>query len=816
MEYSLQQISEITGGQLFHNQGQMKVRHIYFDSRRIAFGHESIFIAFKSNKADGHKYLAKAYEKGVRQFLVSEPDSISDLKDVSYVLVSDTLRALQEWATFHRSQFDIPVIAITGSNGKTIVKEWLHQALSTQLNSYNSPGSYNSQIGVALSLLQIEKSHELAIIEAGISEQGEMEHLAKMIKPTHGIMTNIGDAHSHGFDDKHQKINEKLGLFRDVESLIYCYDHNDIREAMDNHLLSKTTSWGKNSRAEIEITEINANDKNTSITIKYNTQIYHLELPVTHSNMVDNCLHVISCLLFFQWSEKDIQKVIRPFSSIPNRLEIKEGRYNTVLINDSYSADLASLKLALEYQDQHAQKKEKAVIITDFLQQKDDSKTSKEIENLLIAHGVKRIIHIGPEARQYGNLEIHNYSSTENCLYDFDFESWEDFCVLIKGARQYTLEKIFGYLSKKAHQTVLETNFSAIAHNLNVFRSLLKRDTQVMAILKAEAYGSGSSELAHFLHDRGIDYMAVAIIDEAVDIRDAGIDTPIMILNVQDNHLDTLWDYNLEPEVYSLRLLEKIISKAKSKSEAIDIHIKIDTGMNRLGFKSDELPEVIRLIKQCDQMKIASVFSHLSSSEDPSQDDFTNDQIRLYESSSNQIIDAFPNQSPKRHILNTHGIIRHRDAQYDMVRIGLGLYGIDDTVSLDTQLQKVHTLKARILQIKKLNKGDRTGYGTAGFASEDKMVAVISIGYADGLMRIAAKNKFSVCIHNQLYPLVGNVCMDVSMVDITGSSHIKEGDEVIIFDQAKPIEDLAEKSETIPYEIISRIAPRVKRTYHYQ
>lgn len=818
MNYSFTEIAEITGGRILHFSEEKTIRQVIFDTRKSSFETRSIFFAFKGAINDGHNYISEAYSKGVRNFVVSSKIAIDSLPDANVLKVNSALQALQKLAAHHRQKYDIPVIAITGSNGKTVVKEWLGKVLSKHFHLVKSPKSYNSQIGVALSILQLEKQHELAIIEAGISKKNEMRYLERMIKPTIGIFTNLGDAHSSGFDSMKEKLDEKLILFRDCDTLICCADQEFVFPSIKKKYNSKIFSWGKSDSNSVQYNFALRKKNLAEFEVLYKSVNIKFNSGFTNDAFIENMMHVISTMLHLDIDPNNIKTAAHEFDILQNRLEIREGINNNLLINDSYSLDMASMQLALEFQDLHAGELPKMLIFSDFEDQNQKAHLYKELNNLLLEKNLDQIwaLAIPHEFRNLLDAKnIRFIENTEKLEHALSLEVPESRCILIKAARRFRLESIFQKLSRQVHQTVLETNLSGLDHNINVYRSYLNDETLLMAVIKAEAYGSGSGLIAQYLEKKKIDYLAVAIIDEAVQIRQSGCSLPIMVFNVDPEQTDALWEYNIEPEVYSFELLQALVSMSKSQEENLKIHLKVDTGMNRLGFSTDEIPMLINKLKDQEKLQICSVLSHLSAAENENFDDFTKKQIGEFEEACTLLKDGL-NSTFYRHILNTAGIVRFNNYQYEMVRLGLGLYGIDETGLISGKLEKVHSLRARVLQIKSLAPGASTGYNRSGKVSENTRIAIVSIGYADGLMRIAGNGRFKMRIGDVLYPTIGNICMDVCMLDIGMDSEISAGDEVIVFDRQLAIEELAQACQTISYEIISRLAPRVKRTFVYR
>ncbi|MCX6232499.1 MAG: bifunctional UDP-N-acetylmuramoyl-tripeptide:D-alanyl-D-alanine ligase/alanine racemase [Bacteroidetes bacterium] len=814
--------TDVTGNQL----NNPVIFDLLTDSRNITSIDNCLFFALISKRNDGHKYIPELYQKGMRSFVISIlPDDINDYPEASFILVKDTLKALQTITANHRKLFNIPVIGITGSNGKTIVKEWLYQLLSDDKKIVKNPKSYNSQIGVPLSVWQMKAEHELAIFEAGISEPDEMDKLQAIIQPTIGIFTNIGHAHDENFIHKEQKIAEKLKLFTKVSALIYCADYLEIKERI---LKSESLrnipffTWSKKNTANLSIQQIDKNTKKSTITAIYNTEKLSIEIPFTDDASIENAIHCWVVLLYLNYSNEFIEQRMRLLHPIAMRLELKEGVNNCSVINDSYSSDIDSLSIAIDFLNQQKQHLKKTVILSDILQSgREDKHLYSEIADLLEKKNVNRLIGIGhaiSKQAQLFNLEKSFYQSTDEFLKDFLYSNFNNETILVKGARIFEFEKINQVLQQKAHETVLEINLNAIIHNLNYYRSRLNPGTKLMAMVKAFSYGSGSFEIANTLQFHHVDYLAVAYADEGVELRKAGITLPIMVMNPEEQSFDTIIKYKLEPEIYSLRvfsLLEEIIKLHLAGSQqVINIHIKLDTGMHRLGFEHKDLAELTERIKNNPQIQVQSVFSHLSASEDSQYDDFTHQQINLLTSMCKTIEDGL-GYKVIRHILNSAGIIRFPEAQFEMVRLGIGLYGIASVGIEQKELENVGTLKTIISQIKHIPKNDTIGYSRKWIAKEDMNIAIIPIGYADGLNRKLGNGKGKVLINNMFVPIIGNICMDMCMVDISGID-AKENDEVIIFGEKYPVTYLAEEIDTIPYEILTTISRRVKRIFYQE
>ncbi len=789
MNYSFENIAQIVNGKIMSSFDlENQISHVVYDSRKIVQGADAIFFAFKSSKNDGHQYIKDAYQRGVRNFCVSDPSI--QIADSNVLLVNDTLSALQSWSTFHRKQFSYPVIAITGSNGKTMIKEWLFQLLHQDYNIVRSPKSFNSQIGVPLSVLKMDAHHDLAIIEAGISKKGEMKKLEKIIQPKIVVISNIRSAHDEGFDNHQEKLEEKYQLTEHCDLVIF----NDHHEIIKTHVLKTRPS-------------------SQYLSVKLH-QLEEYRLNFVDSISKENISLCVSIMKYLGISEEQIQERLLVLEPVKMRLELERTQDNCILINDAYNADLDSLKYALEFLVQQKENRKTLAILSSFsetgLNQKE---VFKKTMVLLEEHRINELFILGvDESLIYENdskVRVIPFSSRAELSQYISLTPIANTAVLIKGARQFELESIFNQLSVQAHHTVLEIDLNAMEHNLGIYSSYLKSGTKIMAVIKAGAYGSGAVEVARFLQQRHVDYLAVARTGEAIELRKAGIQLPLVILNPEEISIAHLFDYQLEPEIYSITQLRSILSFGK---KPIKIHLNLDTGMHRLGFMEDELPKLIKLLKRNPQITIASIFSHLSSSENAQEENYTKNQINLFDSLY-QVLESHLNYSPIKHILNTAGIINFTNQQYDMVRIGLGLYGIDSTQKIQASLEKVHSLKSKIVQIKKLKKGDSIGYNRAEILPEDMTIATVPVGYADGLIRGSGNKKYALYVNGQKAPIIGHVSMDLCTIDISKHDQVMVGNEVVIFNKEHDIESLAEANNTIPYEILSRISDRVKRIF---
>lgn len=801
------QLEKITGGRNLIFSHDSAITHPLTDSRKVTVTPGAIFFAVCGKNHDGHHYLSSLYESGIRNFVVEKNVDVIGLPEANIILVPSTVDALQRVASIHRQSFTLPVIGITGSNGKTIVKEWLYQLLASDFKIVKNPGSYNSQIGVPLSVWQIQSHHQLGIFEAGISTSGEMEKLADVIQPTMGIVTNIGSAHSEGFATMKEKIEEKLKLFQGCDPVIYCSDHMPIKEALAKSSL-KTLSWGFYPDANVQVKK-----ENGQYTISYYNQSFPLIFPFSDAASLENSLHCITVMIQLGIPPEVIQQRISTLRSIPMRLELKEGINQCQVIDDSYNNDLGGLKISLDYLTNQHQKKTKRLILSDMLESGlDDGTLAKQIAELVSGGIIQNFVGIGPILFQHQNLFSKNslfFKGTGDFLAQFDFDHLHGEVILVKGARSFRFEKIVNRLQRKVHGTIMEIDLGAVVHNLNYFKSKLNHSTRIMVMVKAFAYGSGSTEIANLLQYHKVDYLGVAYADEGVELRNNNITLPIMVMNPSEESFSQLLGYGLEPEVYSFKILRGLIHFLNG--EACTIHLKLDTGMHRLGFEEDDIETLIEILQSNPNLKVASVFTHLAGADDATHDSFSKEQATFFLRWANRLSGAL-GYKPLYHALNSSGILRLPDLQMDMVRLGIGLYGVDPTPYGYEGLKPVATLKTIISQIKKIGTGQTIGYGRKGVASKLMTLATIAIGYADGFNRAFSRGTGEVMIHGKRAPVLGNVCMDMTMVDITDID-AQEGDEVIIFGEGMPIAEVAAKINTIPYEILTNTSERVKRVF---
>jgi Alr-MurF fusion protein len=809
----------------FHDDAE--IRELLMDSRKAVFPEYSLFFALKGPRRNGHSFIGEAYKKGIRNFVISEKPG-EQLEGANIILVKDVLSSMQALASHHRNKFHIPVIGITGSNGKTVVKEWLNQLLSDRYNIVRSPKSYNSQIGVPISVWQLNEAATLGIFEAGISQSNEMDNLQKIIQPDIGVFTNIGDAHAGGFLNNRQKIREKLRLFTKVKTLIYCRDFSELNEAVASMYQQLKTgsekpfeiiSWSTITDAELHITNITRDTSSSTIKAKYFNEPVKITIPFTDDASIQNAINCWCVMLHLKVPDSEIEQKMKGIHAMAMRLDLRNGINNTSVINDSYSADLSSLQIALDFLAQQHQHPKRTVILTDFLESgRSEKDLYEDIARSVNQHKVDRLIAIGPVIsrnaaafeRQANKKELQFFSSVDEFKQQIPHIHFANETILIKGARIFALEQVNQMLERQTHQTLLEINLDALLHNLKAYQHLLQPSTKLMAMVKAFSYGSGSYEIASTLQFNKVDYLAVAYADEGVELRKGGIKIPVMVMNPDESAFNTLITYDLEPEIYSPGLLHSF--EAFLKNEGLSqypVHIELETGMNRLGFAKHELSELLSVL-QTNTLKVQSVFSHLVASENPSLDDFTFQQADLFREMSDILKNGLRYPFMK-HILNTSGISRHPSLQFDMVRMGIGLYGIDSAGILE--LKEVSTLKTSVAQIKHLVPGDSVSYGRSGYVNRETWVATVRLGYADGYPRRLGNGKGKMLVKGQLAPTIGHICMDMTMIDITGILDIQEGDEVTVFGKELPVSQVASWAETIPYEILTGISQRVKRVY---
>lgn len=811
MNYTIKEIADITNSEVIGN-GEIKIKNIAFDSRTIYSTKHTAFLAINTKKNSGQKYIDSVIEKGIDTIIT---ENKIDNSSINQIIIKNSIEFLQTLAKYHFEHSDINSIGITGSNGKTILKEWLYQCLSNEFVTVKSPKSFNSRIGLPLSLLQIDKKHELGIFEVGISKPEEMENQENIFHPKIGLLTHIGSAHSANFSSEEELISEKLKLFKQSEIIFYNAD-NLLTDKIINqlYLSKKLISYGLEINNDIHIIS-DVNDRTQDIQIKYFDEIVTLPIFQRDEATLTNVLALIGILKQLKISNSDIKEKIDALKAIEMRLESIEGIRNNLVINDSYNLDLDSLKIAFQFIGEY-NKPKKSLILTDILDSNENSKELySEVSELVNEQKFDKIFLIGEEISNFHELftsETYTFNNTNQFIDSKVINDIENQVILLKGARKFEIEKIKEILELRKHDTVLEINLNAILHNINFHKSLLKPETKMMAMVKANAYGLGSYEISEFLQHHHIDYLGVAFADEGVELRKKGITTPIIVMNPEQHSYDAVIEYNLEPEIYSLRVLE-LFNEQLIKSgnqQKYPIHIKLETGMHRLGFKDFELDELTEKLNTIN-VKVLSIFSHLSSSDIPEEKEFTLNQIETFEKNSSYLINQL-GYKPLRHILNSAGITNYSDYQYNMVRIGIGMIGETSNKSIKSQLQHSVSFKTVISQISDVETGESVGYSRKYKAGHDTKIATIPVGYADGIPRLVGNKVGNVGINKKLCPIVGNVCMDMMMINVE-NANVKEGDSVVIFNSNPTLEEFAKYCQTITYEVLTSISPRVKRIY---
>jgi alanine racemase len=815
-KYSIQTIAELLKADTFIEKFPVEISRLVIDSRAVIDPESSLFFALSAQR-DGHEFIRNAYGNGIRSFVISKRECLNLFDDANFLLVDDVLKALQQLGKYNRALYNIPIIAITGSNGKTIVKEWLYQLLASDYNLVRSPKSFNSQIGVPLSLWQIKAENTLGIFEAGISRINEMDTLAAMISPTIGILTNIGAAHAEGFSSIEEKLLEKLKLFSGCELFIYSPDYTQgLRQA---DLPGKRKfSWSFFEKADLQILFVEPIENRSYVRALFNGSEIECLIPFSDRASTENGVICWATLLALGYTAEDADSRLEKLTQVSMRLVLKNGINQCSIIDDSYSADTSSLAIALDFLNQQNQHAKKTLILSDLIETgKSKDVLYTEIASLLLQKNVSRLIGIGPDisssAESFG-LDATFYENTQEFLATFPLQQFNNETILVKGARKFQFEKISKLLTQKVHDTVLEINLNALTENLRFYKSKLQPKVKIMAMVKAFSYGSGSHEIANLLQYQKVDYLAVAYADEGIALRKAGITLPIMVMSPEPSAFEAIIKYKLEPELYSLQILKAFLEFIKDDVKSFMVHLKIDTGMRRLGFEESDLPELLLILSSAKSIKVSSVFSHLAASEDPKHDDFTRLQIENYNLISAKIQDCLSYKFI-RHISNTSGITRFPEAQLDMVRLGIGLYGFDAALGKNNGLQTVTVLKTTITQVKQVGPQQTVGYGRNGMLPDGGTIATVRIGYADGYRRSFGNGKGKMLVNGHYAPTIGSIAMDMCMLNVTGLD-VKEGDEVVVFNDVLTISDLAAQIGTIPYEIITNISQRVKRVYFYE
>lgn len=823
MNYSIDKIAENINAKRLGD-AEAQISFILTDSRSLCFPEETLFFALRSERNDGHHYIDELYHRGVRNFVVEQlPDAFSSIyKQANFLQVDNSLLALQQLTTWHRSAFTIPIVGITGSNGKTMVKEWLSQLLSFDHNVTRSPKSYNSQIGVPLSVWLLNESSEIGIIEAGISKRGEMEALQKIIQPTIGVLTSLGAAHQENFSSIEEKCKEKLLLFKDTQALVYQMDDAIAAKCIEDFSYDGTLlGWSEKNKDAAFFVEKISKDTTTS-TIEYCWQTAtkgKFTLPFIDDASIQNCITCAAISLYLGMKPETLAERMPMLEPVAMRLEVKEGQHGCTLINDSYNSDINSLDIALDFMNRRPdqQKRARTLILSDILQ---SGQTEKQlycdVAELVQKRGIKKFIGIGSALMRQqevfdGVEERYFFENVADFINSKVFNSLADEVILLKGARSFGFDQLTELLVKKVHETVLEVNLNAVVDNLNWYRSFLKPETKLVCMIKADAYGAGAVEIAKTLEEHRVDYLAVAVADEGATLRRNGIKSNIMIMNPEMSSFKTLFDYELEPEIYSFRLLDALIKAAEKEGiTGYPVHIKFDTGMHRLGFNPrTDIAQLIEKLRHQNALIPRSVFSHFVGSDNNDFDSFSAEQFKLFDEGSKQLQSAFSHRI-LRHIDNSAGIEHFPERQLDMCRLGLGLYGINPRNN--EIINNVSTLKTTILQMRNVPKGETVGYSRRGVIEKDSVIAAIPIGYADGLNRKLGNRNCYCLVNGQKADYVGNICMDVALIDVTGID-CEEGDSVEIFGDNLPVTILSNVLETIPYEVLTTVSNRVKRVY---
>lgn len=820
MHYNIENITALIGARRFGT-SPADIAWLLTDSRSLAFPETTLFFAIRTKLGDGHRYIADLYRRGVRNFVVGSvpTDYATAYADANFLLTVSPLKALQRLAERHREEFALPVIGVTGSNGKTVVKEWLYQLLSPTMHVTRSPRSYNSQVGVPLSVWLLDKHSEVAVFEAGISQPDEMQSLRAIIQPTIGIMTNIGPAHQENFATMEEKCHEKLSLFKDSEVIVYCADNPLIAQCVESSgYAGRRFSWSTTDKAQpLYVETIEKTDVGTRLTYVYEKQTATLVIPFTDEASVANCTHCLAVCLYLGMNANEIAQRMLRLEPVAMRLEVMQGVRNCTLINDAYNSDVASLDIALDFANRRPEQtdKHKTLILSDILQ---TGLTREElygkVAEMINHRGIDRLIGIGEEisaAHSLFAMKKTFFRTSSDLIESGLLDTLSNEMVIIKGARKFGFEQITSALSLRVHETTLHVNLEAIVENLNFYRSFMKPGTKITCMVKASAYGAGAVEIAKTLQDSGVDYLAVAVADEGAELRRAGITSGIIIMNPEMTAFNTLFEYDLEPEVYSFKLLEALIHAAEKEGiQGFPIHVKLDTGMHRLGFNPQtDIPVLIDRLNHQTAVVPRSVFSHFVGSDSPDFDAFSAAQFKLFDEASRSLQAAFPHKI-LRHICNSAGIERFPERHLDMVRLGLGLYGIDPIDN--RRLHNVTSLRTTILQIREVPAGESIGYSRRTFLDRPSRVAAIPIGYADGLNRHLGNRNAYCLVNGKQAPYLGNICMDVCMIDVTDIP-CQEGDNVEIFGDELPVTELSERLETIPYEILTSVSNRVKRVY---
>lgn len=815
--YTSGQIAQLVGASLI-GPADVGVNTLLTDSRRLIFPLGTLFFALKTSSNNGQRYIPELYRLGVRAFVV-HPDFVTEIyPDAAFIVCEDVLDALQQLAAHHRNRFSYPVVGITGSNGKTVVKEWLYQMIHARLHTVRSPRSYNSQIGVPLSVWQMNGHYQVALIEAGISKRGEMARLERIIKPQFGIFTNLGRAHDEGFDSLGEKARQKAILFSGSEKIIFCYDHSEVRQTLFELVKndkSRLLAWSFIKGEDA----IFVNRQGKKLNIAFDGEPAVFDLPFGDEGSVENCIHALICAWHLGIPIAELQTAVQQLSPIEMRLQERRGISGNLLINDFYNSDPESVRIALDLLMQQPAERPKVVVISEFegLSGSEMEEQYRKVVDVLNSMPLKEVVCVGGNWLNYfAGLahEKHVYLSTEELLADLSQRNWQNSAILLKGARKYHFENIAEQVQEQVHQTWLEINLSAMAHNLRYYRSCIKPQTKTMAMVKALSYGSGTVEIARWLQYNRVDYLAVAYVDEGITLRTGGITLPILVMNPDVMGFARMIEYHLEPELYSERMVREFLRVAEAEhtgSEPYPIHLKVETGMNRLGIESRDLNGVLEIIRGNSGVKVASIFSHLAASDNPEFDEFTRRQVSAFGNMAKaaEVKLGYPIM---KHIANTSGVARFPEAQFDMVRLGIGLYGAANSTAEQQHLKTVSQWFTRVSQIKHIKSGESVGYSRGFVAEKPVTIATLPVGYADGYFRVLSNGKAEVVIAGNRAPVVGRICMDMLMVDVTNLT-VAEGDVVELLGDNITVKEMATAAQTIPYEIFTHISGRVPRVY---
>jgi Alr-MurF fusion protein len=790
------------------------IEHLLTDSRQLVDPAHTLFFALQGAGRSGHLFVQELYDRGVRNFVLPKDVHFSEM-EANVFVVENTLAALQQLAAFHRNHFSFPVIGITGSNGKTVVKEWLYQLLHSRFQLVRSPRSFNSQIGVPLSIWQMSKEHELALFEAGISTVGEMDKLQAIIRPTIGVLTNLGEAHDEGFHSREEKLREKFRLFN-ASNLVVLPHH--LAALKTN---SSCITWGKEKEANVQLKAVRQEKSGSVIELGFKEQTTDLHIPFTDEASIQNAVTCFCVLLALKLNPSDYLEGFRQLHAVDMRLQLGHGFNDCLIVNDSYSTDISSLRIALQFMAQQSSGLSRTVVLSDFAQTgKPGQQLYGEVLKLLKIYDIKKLIAIGAELNEFlqqhhaGDVLVQTYPSTEDFILDFKSSSFFREIILVKGARRFGFERIAALFEERQHQTVLEINLNALVHNVKQYRSVLQPQVKLMAMVKAFAYGSGAAEIAGILQSQSVHYLAVAYADEGVELVKAGIRLPIMVMNTEPNAFQAIATHNLQPVLFSPGLLTKWEAYLQEQGlQNYPVHIELETGMNRLGFLPEQIQALATQLSTTKLLQVQSVFTHLAASEDPEQDAFTLHQAQLFEQGVATLKESL-GYSFLQHIANSAAIVRHPQLQMDMVRLGIGLYGVEVAGGDQLDLHPVATLRSTIAQIRKVAKGESVSYNRKGVVQRDSLIATVRIGYADGYSRRFGHGVGKMLVRGQLAPVTGTVCMDMTMIDVTDIAGVQEGDEVILFGKGLSIEAVAASIGTIPYEIMTGVSQRVKRVYY--